>query len=196
MTVGPSDNIFRKLHELAAQIEQQCLSFAPGWTHQLQVHCPCNENGLQLGSGLTADNISKAFAILRFKTGSILISGCGAAAIYRMGNNGLLMCKRLAASAYSNVTASGGFTLHQLTATWNALGKLTALQEHDVNGALVNGIPHPGHTSIEYFKHTCHQKASQPGTPVRFSFSTIMAQVKVYALQVWQLSLRCALVKA
>lgn len=169
MSITRSDNIYSKIQELAALIQKNPKTSIQGWANVLHIVCNGSSAGLQLGQGIHHKNVAKIFLSLRFKIGNIIIHSCGAAHIYKAANNGVLMCKKLAHSTFTNVTASDSpcyFTRYisqennpaeytkwrGIVATWNQLGKLSMLQEYNNNGDFISNIHQPLHSVLQYFK--------------------------------------------
>jgi len=171
MSIKETDDINKKIQELAIQIQEKLISVEPGWMHVLHVICNGTEEGLQLGRLVDDKNIAKIFEPLRFKVGSIVIHGCAAAAIYSKANNGVLMCKKLARAVYANVTASNAIpvvsTLNHIfngcnknlylnnggtIGEWNQSGKLIFIQEYSEDGNPVPNGTHLRHHTKNHFK--------------------------------------------
>ena len=120
------------------------------------------DRGLELGSGIHHKNIEEVFKPLRFKVGNITITGCGAAIKYPEGNNGLLMCEKLAQTVYAYVTASNNTNCLKLhttetstAGTWNYTGKLSLLREYNAYGEFTSMLRRPNVINVSHFKRSC-----------------------------------------
>ena len=146
--VNPSDNLRTIAEQLAERIAQRYSE--PAWFHSLHILCHGTQQGLQLGMPYASQcNVRTLFAPLRGKVGSVVIHGCGAAAIYNRGTpalgpyDGAAFCSALARTIGASVTASDATQFYvpstsitnisrsnQLArwqgnvGTWNAAGQL------------------------------------------------------------------------
>jgi len=168
MCIRQDDNLITRIQELSRSIQSKLISISPGWFHELHICCNSDNSGLILGSGINHKNIAEIFAALKFKIGNVIISGCGATLVYPLGNNGILMCKRLARAVYANVTASNVAMTHQpgnkllldkgCIVTWNQSGSIHSMQEFDPGGKMIHVLHHPGLHTVIGFKKACIQK--------------------------------------
>lgn len=171
MCIRRGDNLVSRIQELSRLIQSKLISVSPGWFHELNICCNCDSNGLILGSGINHKNIAGIFAALKFKIGNVIINGCGAALIYPLGNNGILMCKRLSRAVYANVTASNVAMTYQCfqpnnsflsdkgcIVTWNQSGSIHSMQEFDADGTITGILHHPGLHAVVGLKKSCIQK--------------------------------------
>ncbi|MEP6929092.1 MAG: hypothetical protein ABI850_03735, partial [Flavobacterium sp.] len=151
IAVDPSDNLGVIIKQLAFTIDNTLSTAIPGWHNELHIACSCSAAGLMLGDGINHDNAAVLFKPLRYKVGNIIIHDPAAALIYRNGNNGVLLCKRLAVSVFANVMTSASVkqlpainytysnTIKALknfmvTATWNCTGSISILNKYDEKG--------------------------------------------------------------
>jgi hypothetical protein len=105
--ITASDSLPNKINELLHDIETNINTAVPSYFNYLHILCHGTERGLQLGAppGLDQNN-TLIFSPLINKVGHIVIHGCSAAYVYPHGNNGRLMCQRLARAVNAIVTAS------------------------------------------------------------------------------------------
>jgi len=109
--IGPTDDLGSQIRNLANRIDRE---YQPaGWYHVLHLLCHGFPQGLQLGSAfLTQMNVHSIFGPLRNRVGSLLIHGCGAAAVYNHGAtpsgpyDGERLCSLMASTVAAQVTAS------------------------------------------------------------------------------------------
>jgi len=191
MCVRRDDNLIVRIQELSRLIQSKLLSVSPGWSHELHICCHCDDRGLILGTGVNHKNIAQVFAPLKFKIGNVIISECSAALIYPLGNNGVLMCKKLSRAVYANVTASNS-TMHQLfqqgknalsnhgnIVTWNQSGSIHSIQEFDNNGKIKGILHHPGLHAVIALKKTCLQKRISTPNLLRSRYSFVSTLKKL-----------------
>lgn len=169
IAVDPSDDLNKIIQQLVFTIDHTLNTALPGCYNELHIACSCSEAGLLLGGGINHNNVAELFKPLRYKVGNIIIHHPGAAFIYDNGNNGVLLCRRLALSVFANVTASASLsnmpaddackrTFKQsdnftITATWNGRGKISVVNEYDKNGKVVHSINYPGHNVANLFMY-------------------------------------------
>jgi len=170
MSIQDGDDLQKKILQLAGEIQTRMECIAPGCYNDLHLLCNCNSEGLQLGSGVNARNISEVFAPLKYKVGNITLHCCDGASNYYCGNNGLVMCSKLSKATYANVRAShSSETTSGRTnvLTWNQRGQIIML-EHYENGELIATYDHPGELLIHEVKRS-RKKISQPKKQLSFN---------------------------
>ena len=174
MGIKETEDVSKKIKDLARLIQDKLITVAPGWMHVLHIFCNSSDNGLELGKGIDHKNVTAIFLPLKCKVGSIVIHGCGAAAVYSKANNGALMCKRMAQSVFANVTASdvvpSTSTVNHIfngcnknlylnhggtVGEWNQAGKLIFVQEYNEAGNLI-----PDNTHLNYHYKSNFKKPS------------------------------------
>lgn len=154
--VAKEDDIYKTVAQLAAAIQSGMQHIAPGCFNDLVIVCDSNSNGLELGSGINAQNINAVFAPLKYKIGNVSINGCDAASNYYEGNNGMQMCRRLAQATYANVRASNNnaaFTERTDVVTWNQRGHIIMLNRYE-HGELTATYDHPGQLLVHELKRS------------------------------------------
>jgi hypothetical protein len=177
IAIEKQDNLTVVMQQLAYKIDHLKKTAIPGYYNELHIACNCSATGLELGSGITHENAAEIFKPLRFKVGNIVFLNSEAALIYKHGNNGALLCKRIAAAAYANVTASVSFkelSLHYpnikysqevkdstLCATWNCFGKISLINKYDADGKLFYTRNYPGNKAMQFvFEAICNSSYS------------------------------------
>ena len=182
IAIEKQENITNVIQQLVHKLDHLKNTALPGYYNELHIACNCSANGLELGTGITHENAEAIFKPLRFKVGNIVFRNPEAALIYKNGNNGALLCKRIAASTYANVTASVSFkelALHYsirsikelkdctISATWNCFGKISILNKFNSEGRLFYTRNYPGTKAMQFvFDAICKSSVSVKQVPI------------------------------
>jgi len=192
IAIGKQDSLTDVIQQLAYKLDHMKNTAVPGYYNELHIACNCSAAGFELGTGITHENAADIFKTLRFKVGNIVFLNTEAALIYKHGNNGALLCKKIAASAYANVTASVSFkefsVLYQnikyfneekdstISATWNCFGRISIINKYNAEGKLFYTRNYPGNKAMQFvFEAICKSSDSIKQLPALYTYDFVKA---------------------
>jgi hypothetical protein len=165
IAVDASCSLSKIIEQLVFSIDHTPGTAVPGCYNELHIICGCSASGLMLGGGINHENVAKLFKPLRYKIGNIIIHCESSLLIYTKGNNGVLLCRKLALSVFANVTASVSIkdvvdinypaespekiaNSFDIKAVWNCAGKIKLLTKYDANGKIIYSVNCPGNHAV------------------------------------------------